>query len=230
MLFRFGPIVLVVALITVACAKTELPTSPTDTGAPPPSANQPPVINSIAVSPSWGISTLQEYSFTSSASDPDGDQLTYSWDVGTTHSSDFASFRHTAMNAETATSQATLTVTDTGGLSSTSTVAFRSVSVTGNWSGTLGSTPMTATLTQYLGGLVQGTWQLVGHEDNGQFGPSGAPGTIRADGTFTFRAKVLVGAYTDFYWNGTIDPTGQTMTGALTDCCSSNPFMTLHKQ
>jgi uncharacterized membrane protein AbrB (regulator of aidB expression) len=48
MLFRFGPIVLVVALITVACAKTELPTSPTDTGAPPPSANQPPVINSIA--------------------------------------------------------------------------------------------------------------------------------------------------------------------------------------
>src|SRR4051812_29717298 len=55
------------------------PTTPTTPTAP---TNRAPVINSLNFAPAFGIAQLTQFSFNASASDPDGDAVTYSWDVG----------------------------------------------------------------------------------------------------------------------------------------------------
>ena len=123
----------------LGCTDSSSPSSPSTTVAAPSTSSAPangaPVINSVNVTPTWGITTLQEHTFTSSASDPDDDTLTYRWEDSTgVLLSEAASFNHTFDNLMgTETKEITLTVQDADGLSISSSVTLTSISLTGTW-------------------------------------------------------------------------------------------------
>src|SRR4051812_24543083 len=58
------------------------PSSPSTPTTPTAPANHAPVINALNFAPAFGIAQLTQFSFNASASDPDADGVTYSWDVG----------------------------------------------------------------------------------------------------------------------------------------------------
>jgi hypothetical protein len=214
-----------ICLLSVACGSSSSTTAPSTT----PQANRPPSITSANVTPASGVTTLSTHSFTASATDPDGDAVTYKWDFGNGTTSNNASASVMFNNASTTTYQATLTATDSRGASSSTTVSITSVSMTGTWAGTL-VTPITAVMTQYLGGIVTGTWQQPARSAQGEIGPAGEPGTIQASGQFELRFKVRVGSFTDFYYRGTVDPTGQRLTGTLQGSGFAGNTLVLTKQ
>lgn len=184
------------------------PTAPQNQ-TPPPPANRAPVINAMAFTPAFGIMGFTQFSFNASASDPDGDAISYAWDV--------------AGNAFTGTSGniiftgggngvARLTVTDSKGLSATDTRNFTVGSMTGSWtiiSGQLSTA--TFNLTQNTAGIVTGTFNLPGI-GNGNTDPA-QPGRIDGNGALTMRVKI--GPFTDFNMVGTMDNTGRRVSGTL---------------
>ena len=93
--------------------------------------------------------------------------------------------------------QVTLTVEDSGGLRDSRSVSVTSVTMSGNWSGsvpfTQGAEPMSVVLAQTACGVVTGTGDAVLF--SGEVGPIGEPGIIRADGQFELRFKVLQGSF-----------------------------------
>jgi hypothetical protein len=202
------------------------PTTPTPT-APP--ANRPPSITTATANPPWGISTLTVHNFTAAATDPDGDAVTYSWNFGDGTSSNSQSVSRTFNNANTFTYSITLTARDAQGASSTAAVQVTSVTVAGTWDGTLTGAPFTATFTQYLGGLFDGSWQMPSVGFSGITDPGEVP-TIQANGQFEARFKVQQGAFVDFYYRGSIDPTGRQMTGNLQGSGFSGQIMILNKR
>jgi PKD repeat protein len=204
------------------------PTTPTQTTTP--AVNRAPAITAASVNPGWGISTLTTHVFTSSATDPDGDAITYSWDFGNGTAGTSADGSVVYNNADTNAYQATLTVRDSKGMSTSTTVSVASVTMAGTWAGTLGGAPLTATLTQFIGGFVSGTWQQPSRGFSGDVGPSGELGKIQANGQFEMRFKVRQGSFTDFYYRGTINPTGQQLTGALQGSGFTGEIMILDKR
>lgn len=201
------------------------PNAPTPTP-----ANRSPTITSVAVNPAAGISTLTTHSFSVVANDPDGDALTYTWDFGNDTGSNAASATVTYNNANTRTYQATVTVRDSKGATATGNVSVTSATIAGSFAGFLQNIRVTAQLTQYLGGLVNGSWQFPDLGITGEVGPSGEPGKIHADGQFELRFKVRVGSFDDFYYRGSMDPTGQRLTGTLQGSGFSGQYMQLERQ
>jgi PKD domain-containing protein len=232
----------VLSLVGASCgSKSATPLSPTptpsntQTNTPPPQtntppANRPPVITAATVTPGSGITTLTTYSFSASATDPDGDALTYSWDFGNGTTSNNSSASVTYTNANTTTYRVTVTVRDSGGETVSATLSARSVSITGDWQGTMGGIPISAHMTQYLGGIVDGTWEMPAIGGVGEIGPAGEPGKIQANGQFELRFKVRVGSFSDFYYRGTINADGTTLTGTLQGSGFSGQSMVLNKR
>jgi hypothetical protein len=213
------------ALTMTACGgKDGSPTSST------PTANHPPTIASASVTPTWGIASLTSHAFVGSATDPDGDTLTYTWDFADGTSASSASGSVTYKNANTTTYQAIFTARDSKGLSASATVPVTSVTIAGNWTGTFMGGAMTVTLTQYLGGVVTGTWSVPSFGLSGEVGPAGEPGKIQANGHFELRFKVKQGYFTDFYYRGTIDPAGASLTGNLQGSGFTGEYMALTKK
>jgi hypothetical protein len=200
------------------------PTTPST----PAATNRAPIISSASVSPASGISTLTTHSFAAAASDPDGDALTYSWDFGNGATSSSSTASVTYNNANTTTLQATVTVTDSKGATATANVSVTSATIAGTFVGTLQGSPMTTTLTQFLGGVVTGTWQQPA--GSGEVGPTGELGKILANGQFDLRFKVKQGSFNDFYYRGTMDPTGQRLTGSVTGSGFTGQLMQLEKR
>lgn len=184
------------------------PSSPTAPAAPV-QPNRAPVINSMTFSPAFGIAYLTQFSFSAAASDPDGDTITYAWDVagspmaGTTGSMTFVNgFSSTAK----------ITVTDAKGATSSDSRDFTVGSMTGNWSVTSGLLiGSTFTLTQTSTGVVTGGFVLPGL-GNGNTDPA-QPGRIDSNGNLAMRIKI--GWFTDFNMYGTMDQTGRRITGNL---------------
>lgn len=221
---------LVVLLLSSACGSKEQGTpNPAGPTPPTPAANRPPQITATTVTPANGISTLTTHAFSASATDPDGDPVNYSWAFGNGTSAATAGASVIYDNASTTIYQAVLTVTDGKGGTATSTVPVTSAALSGTFSGTLVGAPLSVTLTQFLGGLVNGTWEVPAVGFVGEVGPAGEPGKIDASGRFDLRFKVRVGAFVDFYYRGTMDATGQTLTGTLHGSGFSGEVMILAK-
>lgn len=195
-----------------------------------PQPNRPPSISAATVTPGSGISTLTTYAFSASASDPDGDAITYSWDFDNRTSSGSAAASVVYNNANTVAYRPVLTVRDSHGETVSTTLSVRSVSIAGDWQGTLGGLPITANMTQYLGGVVDGTWQMPTIGGVGEIGPTGEPGKIQANGTFELRFKVRVGSFSDFFYRGSINPDGTTLTGTLHGSGFTGDLMILNKR
>lgn len=183
------------------------------------------------MNPTFGIATFTTYTFSSSASDPDGDTLTFTWDL--------------AGNARTGASQTivfstggngvgTLTVTDGRGGSASQTVTFVSATGTGTWSGDIplavGGRPMSMTLTQSTSsGTITGTWSIPAISVNGNFDPA-APNAIDATGHVVLRFKVTQGgSFNDFTFTGQMQTSGRTIVGSVTGSGFGGQAVTLTK-
>lgn len=207
---RFPRLPAITALaLAAACsggADTPNPTTPVP---PQPLLNRPPVIHSMSITP-FGIGGLSTFTFTASASDPDGDEVSYAWDLAgdaPTRSSGTMRFGAAGWSGT-----ARVTVTDSRGATATDTRPFVIGSMTGSWLITTG--PLAGAsfnLTQNASGLVTGTFSLPGI-GNGSIDPA-QPGRIDVNGTLTIRVKI--GAFTDFNINGTMSQTGTVVSGSL---------------
>lgn len=187
------------------------PTTPTT-----PQANRPPVIGSMTIT-SFGISELTPFNYTASATDPDGDSLTYAWDIaGNARTGSNGSITFSGSG----TGEVRLTVSDGKGGSATETRTITVGSMTGNWAFTV---PGQGTLNMALsqnGTLVTGTFVVapggfgnVGAGTPGRTEP-GEPGRIDGDGNVQIRLEV--GIFIDFTLRGILDSSGRRVTGSLT--------------
>ena len=157
----------------------------------------------------FGIAYLTQFSFNASASDPDGDSVSYAWDVA---GNPVSGASGSMAFANGFTSNAKLTVTDSKGLTASDTRDFTVGSMTGVWTVTSGLLiGATYNLTQGATGLVSGSFVLPGI-GNGNTDPA-QPGRIDANGAVTMRIKVA--PFTDFNMTGTMDTTGRRVTGNL---------------
>lgn len=185
-------------------------TSPTPT--PTPQANRAPTVSSVTVTPTFGVQDFGLYTFNASATDQDGDSLSFSWDI--------AGISRTGSTAQVGpfssggTGTATVTVSDGKGGTTTGSVQFIVGTMTGSWAGgVLQSTALpnfTMSLTQAVGVFAGSITTPVG---SGQVGPTGALATINASGQVVMRIKVA--PFTDFTMTGQMDGTGRSITGSV---------------
>lgn len=197
------------------------PTSP-GSSLPPPVQNRTPSISSVTVSPSFGISELTSFSFNASATDPDGDALTYTWDVAGNPASGpggSITFRGSGVAAFR------VTVTDGRGGTVSDSRSATVGSATGTWRGAgvqLGSFTMQL---QQNGPLVTGTYSDA--FGGGQIDPA-QPGSINAQGHIEMRVKQ--GPFTDWNFRGDMDTSGRRIVGQIFGSGFNGQGFTLEKQ
>jgi hypothetical protein len=220
------------SLMTATCGKDSsstpstptTPTTPSTPPAPTPPANRNPTITSVTVTPAFGVSGLTSFSMSASATDPDGDPVSYLWSFG-------GSTANGPTVAATLTGDGNLpiqlTVSDGKGGTTLDTRTVTIGNMTGRWNfiftGTCNPNVPTVlpvlTLTQ-AGSVVSGdlaspaAWCNVPAGQTGKLDP-GALGRIDAQGNFT-GARLKIGSYLDTFLNGTMDSTGRTITGVAT--------------
>lgn len=223
-MIRKALIVLIATTIISACGggsgSTPAPSTPTTPTPPTTVTNRPPVINSLNFAPAFGIAQLTQFSFNAAASDPDGDSVTYTWDVG---GSAFSGTNGTITFSSGTNGTARVTVSDGKGGTATDTRTFVVGSMTGNWSGVVDTTvctgitkPMTAKLVQSLTavtgsiGLPNG---LCSFASGTAVTDPAEPGRIDASANVTIRIKVP--PFTDVTFRGILDSSGARLTGGL---------------
>lgn len=199
-----------VLIVAAGCGSGGSSNTPPTTPTPTPTAtNRAPTISSMNITP-FGIAGLSTFTFTASASDPDGDSVTYTWDLaGNAASGSSGTF---VFSPPGGTGTARLTVSDGKGGTATDTRTFIVGAMSGTWTVTSG--PLVGAsfnLTQTSAGVVTGSFSLPGI-GNGNTDPA-QPGRIDVNGNVTMRVKV--GAFTDFTMNGTMTQTGRTVSGSL---------------
>ena len=196
------------------------PTTPTPT-TPTPPANRAPSITAMSITPAFGIAQLTQFAFSASASDPDGDAISFVWDVA---GNPFSSTSGTITFSNGGTGTATLTVTDSKGATASDTRTFVVGSATGTWSGTFSSWIFTSHLTQ--------TATLITGDYSDQLGPGrldpAVANSIDASGNVKLRYKQAV--FSDFTFTGTMDATGRRITGVVNGSGYVNTPFTMTKQ
>src|SRR5205085_5423124 len=119
-------------------ASTTTPTTPTQ-------ANRSPVINSMSISPAFGIAQLTAFTYSASASDPDGDAVSYGWNIaGNAASSASGLFTFNDGGSFTG----SLTVSDGKGGSASDSRTFIVGTMGGNWTGLLNGLAIKMSLEQ----------------------------------------------------------------------------------
>ena len=217
---------IVLTLVAAACGGDSSggPTQPGGGGNtnPPPAANRAPSITAMSIT-AFGIQSLSQFAYTASATDPDGDAVTYTWDIAGNPASG-SSGAFTFSNGGSFTAR--VTVSDGKGGTATDTRNFVVGSMTGTWTITSGLlTGGTFTLTQSATGLVTGNFFLPGI-GNGNTDPA-QPGRIDVNGNLTMRVKVA--PFTDFNMNGVMTQTGATVSGSLQGSGFSGDPFTMRK-
>src|SRR5262245_30071531 len=225
-LFLF--VCLTLSVIIAACggggSSPSTPTVPTTPTTPTTPSNRAPVINSMNFAPGFGIAGLTRFSFNASASDPDGDAISYAWDVA---GNPFSGTNGEVTFINGFNGIARVTVTDSKGATATDTRSFVVGSMSGNW--LVNSGPLvgaTFNLSQSASGLVSGGFSLPGI-GSGNTDPA-QPGRIYAGAQLTMRVKI--GPFTDFNMTGTMDATGTRVSGSLQGSGFTGQPFTMTKQ
>src|SRR4051812_39196257 len=179
-----------------ACGSSDGGSSNPITPSPqPPTANRNPSITAMNVSPAFGMAGMTSFSFNASASDPDSDALSFSWNVAGNPASGTAGTIIFAASNTGGQVAANLTVSDGRGGSATDSRTVVLGSMTGDWVITAGPlVGSTFTLTQTSAGVTTGSFSLPGI-GNGNTDPA-QPGRITEAGALTMRVKI--GAFADF--------------------------------
>ena len=215
-------------VIVAACGGGSSPApTPTPTPTPTPQANRAPTISQLSVGPGSGIAFLTTFSGQAAASDPDGDAVTYEWDLG-----DGSKAQGTSVNKTYGTSGGKVTIKLTvqdgkGGTASDSREVTIS-SMTGTWRVTFQDFPPIELKLTQDGGIVTGSFTQL---ERGPLTPAGTTGTTdpaepgKIDATGKFELRFKVGRFLDFYLRGTLDGSGTTLTGnAFNSGFSGMPF------
>jgi hypothetical protein len=223
----------------VACKKrsttNDPPTNPsptTTTSVPPSQSNNNPIITSMNFSPTFLVSGLTTFQGTGSASDADGDALSFTWSIGSlTLNGQQVSGTLTGDGNFTA----RLTVNDTRGGSASDTRQATLGTMAGNWNVTLpsscGNASFPLSLTQNAGVVLgQGTsvMTVCAAPPGSLFRIDPAePGRIDANGNVELRVKV--GIFLDFYIRGPMQNNGRSVAGIASGSGLSGPA-TMTKQ
>jgi hypothetical protein len=192
------------------------PSSPTPATTP---VNRAPVIGSWTITP-FGIQSLTTFQFSASASDPDGDAVTYTWDIA---GNAFTGATGSATFSNGGSWTARITVTDGKGGSTTDSRTFVCGTMTGTWTGTFDVWHFTSVLTQ-AGSVVTGTYS--DELGVGKLDPASS-NTIDASGNVKLRYKQSV--FSDFTFTGTMDSSGNKVTGVVNGSGYSNVPFTMTK-
>jgi hypothetical protein len=224
---RASSIVLAVAVALSACGGSKgggsTPTSPSTPATPATPQNRAPVIGSMNFAPAFGIAQLTRFSFNASASDPDGDAISYAWDVA---GNPFTGTNDTITFSGGGSGTARVTVTDSKGATATDTRTFVVGSMTGAWTGSIpGYTSLTFDLTQ-TNTVVTGTF-FERYFGSGKIDPA-APGSIDGDGNVQMRFKLAI--FSDFTFRGRMDSSGRRITGGVFGSGFNGESFTMTKQ
>jgi hypothetical protein len=226
---RLAPCVVILTLVACGGGNSSTPTTPS-APTPTPQSNRAPVINSMTVSPNFGIVNLTTFNYGAAASDPDGDSVTYNWNIAGNGSS---SASGALVFSNGASGTASLTVSDGKGGTATDTRPFVVGTMAGTWTGTLIGFPFIMNLAQPAGGVITGTWSQPGTGYSGQLDPA-AINRIDGNAAVTMRIKVTVGGprggFNDFTFTGTMEPSGTRLTGSLNGSGFNNEPFSLTKQ
>lgn len=208
-------------LLAVACGdKDAPPSSPSTPTAPstptPPPANRSPTINSLNFAPGFGIQSLTRFEFNANATDPDGDTVSYSWDVA---GNPFTGTNGSIVFSSGGNGEARVTVSDGKGGSATDTRSFVVGSMTGRWTGQFGVWNFTSNLTQN-GAVISGDY---GDEFGAGSLDTAVANTIDAEGNVRIRYKQ--GRFSDFVFTGRMGQSGRQVTGVVNGSGYTNaPF------
>jgi hypothetical protein len=165
----------------------------------------------MSVSPDNGMSQITAFVFNGAATDPDGDQVTYTWNFGDGVQGTGAALTKTYGGSGQAI--VTLTVTDGRGGTASDTRTIIVKSMSGSWRSTqadenIGTFNFTLTQT---GGTVTGNYTDTTF-GAGRIDPAQA-GRVDANGAFEMRVKQA--QFTDFTFRGTLDSSGTRATGGV---------------
>lgn len=202
----------VLVLVSLVACNSSGPTTPDPTPTPTPQPNRAPVVTSVLATPTFGIQDFGIFTFNASATDADGDALTFAWNIAGNARTGAVVQAGPFTNGGTG--QATVTVTDGRGGSTAGSVQFIVGTMTGTWSGAVLQSNALPAFTMVLNqalGLFTGT--IATGQGNGQVGPTGAIATITASGAITMRIKVA--PFSDFTMTGQMDGTGRNVTGTV---------------
>jgi hypothetical protein len=176
--------------------------------------NKPPTVGDIVVNPRVvGIASLTEFDFSASASDPNGDALTYQWTFGDgTSGSTLERPKHVYGGASVSTPfQVTLTVSDGVSSSAPKPTSVDVTKLDGSWATAPDANGITRSLllTQ-TGTLLSGAYNHGGCSTGGS-----AAGQVTAPRTVSLLLNA--GCWEPITFSGTISDDAKSMSGTAQD-------------